>query len=509
MNSDFFASELFTWLSRILRTNEFDYVVCVERKATAVLRMYLDYPYQHETELQWDRVLSSDALAYLPLDYLNGKKLLIFNETVHLGSSTIKTVQKIFENSPGVKQIAAAAFACYHGFSSEHWRKSLASLREGLDIPQYFAYDNVSGITYEILWRRIVEMLRRAGALLLDTEHIETSFKLQLPIRKLIEALCDIGIPVEYESDDIEYQTGITIENPVIENVERIRSLLPRDTDLSTREPRKLRLVRRGPSEYAFISIWYPALPLDTVEEYISSSVAPDYIRPAIAKCPQQNRVELIFHLASLVSGTELLRSLWAGLAPLTKKGGVIPDILTGSLKPGTQLGHLRAMYPLLEFDTLESEIRGVVSASRNLDAAKVLQKARETQKSRKGYHPEFVDAKTRLEMSREILVNTLKKSIHFGIEEEWLDEDDKPPEEYPFTWDDFWQSGERSGIEENVRSVAMDCAIDSAILKTTHREVERNGRKFLVRGYLPDSEFARQQLILLVHGGESLSFDE
>jgi hypothetical protein len=508
-NHSLLKRELFSWLYNVLIAHSYDYVVCVERKATAVIRMYLDFDNQCDFEsdkaLEWNRVLSSDALAYLPDNHLAGKRVLIFNEMIHHGRSTLETLKRIKENSESVAKVEAAAFACSIDFPSENWENDWGNQGGTPNAPHHVRHPKVSEREYEIRWRQVVEMLRTSGALLLDTEHIETSFKLRMPIRAFVEALCDVGLPVEYESGDISWPIGVTVRDPFVADLERLQLYLPDGIDIEER-PKKIRLVRREHDEFAFIAIWYPPLPIDKVEDYINSNSVPDYIRPVMDHCKAERRPELLFHLIGLVCSMELLRSVWAALGPLVRKKLVIPIFSKGSIKPGEQLGHLRALYPFLNFNRLESEILAALSMSKDISAIKKAQIKRRSMSSwKKDLCSEFIDARTIIEGARRILIELVKKKLPVAIEEEWLDEEEDVAPEVEFTWNEFWQEGMDLSIRKTIRSIVMDYAIDNAILKTKHLVTKREGREYLVRSYAVDNEFALEGLIRLAYGGESL----
>lgn len=501
--------ELFSWLGNTLKSNTFDFVVCVERKATAVIRMYLDFYDVSEKILSWDNILSSDALKYLPPGYLDGKNVLIFNEMIHEGSSTLMTLRNVLRNSNNVARVEAAAFACANGFPKKQWLKNWIDAGGAPGAPHYVYEFGVSKIRYQRLWQSIVNMLRSSGALLLDTEHIETTFTLKMSIREFVKALCAVGLPIEYENDDSTWPIGVTVREPILANLEGLQSLLPQGIDLNATEPKKLRFVRRNNNEFAAIAIWYPPLALQSAEKYIETGLLPSYISSAVSQCPMETRAEFIFHLSSLIASLEMLKATWAALSPLIKKGKIILNTPKGYLLPGEPLGHLRSLYPMLQFDSLESELQAAVSAYKDVETVhevRKIQKGLTNQKERCA--PVFVDLKTRSRAARDILVELIEEVTPIGIDEEWIADWDVPPRSLPFSWQQFWKAGQRIGVDENVRSVAMDYAIDNAILKTTHHVIERNGEKFIIRGYLPDSEFAHKALLRLALGGEILNFD-
>ncbi len=506
---------LFSWLAALLDRERFDVIVTVERKATAILRALLDLLPERSCEWDWGRVLSSEAIPYLAERHLSGQRILVFNEMIHRGQSTKDALAAIRENTRGEeKGIETAAYAVHEEFARRGcWRTQDFRDDPAAQSPDHAVKRDVSAALYGVIRERLIQSLRSKGALLLDTEHPESTFRLTMPVRRFLEGLRRLGAPVEYEDDVSRGFPGITIRNPVVPDLARVRASLPPGADLDGTGPRKVRLVRRGPSQFAFIAIWYPSVPADADIAAEGWEGCPAFAAPALATCPPKKRVELAFHLSSLIAGIELLRGVWASLAPLIGKG-LAPDLLHGSVGRDSPLGHLRALYPLLDFGELEALMAGAVSAHH--DRALSARLARQTAKAARGQAvmtdtAEVVGADTRVAKARELLVEIVRRRWRFSVGDDWFDDDE--PERYrsriaPFTWDEYWQVGAELQIAEPVRSIIMDTAIDSAVLKTTQVILARNGRRFIVRAYQPDSEFAEEALEHMAFGAEEVVFN-
>lgn len=514
-SSKYNTHRFLSWLSNLLNSNHFDRVITVERKATAILRALLDLSPNIKCKWDWQKVLSSEALPYLPKNWLKGERILIFNEMIHLGRSTKNTINAIEVNTPGDdKYIKTAAFVVHKEFKEKgRWRtQDIRNDKEALS-PDYALERNVSGELYNIYLERIIELLKNKGALLLDTEHLENTFNFNLPPRRFIDSLRTFGEPVEYEDNVIGGFPGVTIRNPVISDYDKLQSILPPKCDLGVNAPKKIRMVRRGPKEFAFIPIWYPPLPLKSFLN-IGWNNAPAYVKPALEKCPNDKLPELSFHLGSLVTGIELIRSIWAGLAPFVGKG-IEPNTLRGSVDAGSPFGHLRSLYPLLDFTELEAALGSAVSTYKNKSTSKIVQK----KAGWKGFtktSPEkaaiIVDAKTRKEQCFELLKLVIKEQRRLSVDIDWFedeDEEDNYQQSNSFSWFDFWQAGEKLGIEESVRSIIMDTAIDNAILKTGLMFAEHNEENCIIRGFEFDNEFAREAFERMAYGAEEVILNE
>jgi hypothetical protein len=497
MNPSFCETRMLSWLSGLLDRQRFDKVICVERKATAMVRALLDLSESFSVDWDWSGVLSSDALPFLPDGHLNAQRVLVFNEMIHRGGSSRKTIDAVLSNSPNVKRIESAAFIVHEDCESK-------------DVPNYAVHRSASKRFYTFTRQQMIEMLKSKGALMLDTEHLETTFRLDVPFRELVDALCSFGEPIVYQNDAVGAFPGVTVRQPVVEDTERLRSLLPPGTGLEDSAPKKVRLVRRGPHEFAFIPIWYPQIEVEGARAYVASKSVPKYIRRALDKCPSGKIDSLVFHLSSLVAGLELIRSVWAGLAPLVEKG--IRPNFPGSKGFGATLGHIRALYPLLDFAELETVLRSAISTYKRAESVNRIHSATGWRpRSKKGLaRIASIDADTIEQQCIKLLSSIIDSRDELFVEEErWFTENEgkkSGADLVRFTWSEFWETGERLGIEQRIRSVLMDRAIDSAVLKTGDCMIQREDRAVLVRGYEPDSEYALHGLRRTARGAQEVT---
>ncbi len=508
---EYHEKRFFSWLNDLLNPARFDFVVAVERKATAFLRALMDLAPEFGCAWKWDDVLSSEALRYLPSNYLSKKnRILVFNEMVHLGGSTKQTIEDIEKNTPGAAvRVKTAAFVVHADFLTKGvWRAQDFRVDPSAASPDFAIERNVSQELYLRYRECLIDSLRSKGALLLDTEHIESTFRFTLPIRRFLGALSTFGLPIQYDVGEGYNFPGVTVESPVVADTQRLLAQLPEGCDFEIKAPLKLRLVRRGPKEFVLIPIWYPAVPLESIRTPGQWLGAPSYVRPALEACPPGRHAELAFHLVSLVTGVELLKSAWAGLLPFVREG-VIPDTIKGSAEANSPLGHLRAVYPLLNFEELEAAINSAVAAHTDRALSKLVQ-------SKSGWDSEqrkrvfVIDDATQWDDCRRLLQRIVseQRERRFSVGDDWFPgEDSKPAQKGfpPLPWEVFMESGAELGISAETRSVIMDILIDNAIFKTTHKTIVRHGREFLVRAYAPDSEFAEEALEKLASGGEEL----
>lgn len=502
---------LFSWLANVLDPSQYDVVVTVERKATALIRAFIDLSPDYECKVDWSHVLSSEALKYLPENWLKGKRVLVFNEMVHLGSSTKDTIEAIFKNTPPdlMGPIETAALYVHQEFANSNVLRTIDYFRDRFEspVPMRVLQRDVSEEMYKLNRDRLIQLLKSRGALLLDTEHIESTFNFTIAPRRFLEALTTFGNPVEYENDADGNFPGITIRTPVTADMEELRATLPEGADLSAKAPQKVRVVRRGPKSFAFVPIWYPPISLQSETEPPEWLSAPAYAKRAIDECPKELRADLIFHLVSLVTGIDLLRNVWGGLAPYLKEG-IDPDYPSGLLQRKAPLGHLHALYPLLDFDELQRAMRGAISACKDRDLTRRVHK--ESEWSGKAsvasmWTPTSIDARTNISNCRAVLGEVARSQIESTTIDPWNVNQESHNYFPPLPWNAFWDKGEALGIPESERSVVMDIAIDNAVLKTTQIRIRRRSVTFMVRAFEPDSEYARDEIIRLGMGAEEL----
>ena len=502
---------LFSWLSHLLDPARFDVVVSVERKATAVLRALLDLTPEIPCAWTWTRVLSSDALPYLPQNQLAGKRVLVFNEMIHKGRSTLEAINAIRRNSPGCEaQISTAAFFVHEAFDETCSRRMAAYRGDNRgDAPDYAIHRQVSDDLYVILRSRLIELLRDKGALLLDTEHLESTFTYTISHRRFFQALQTFGQPIEYQPDGDQASWAITVSDPAVPLDTLPQGCFPKGCDFESRSPRKVRVVRRGPKEFAFIPIWYPPVPVASVLR-VEDWQAPAYARAALANCPAGALPELAFHLTSIAAGIELLASVWSALASFVGHG-IEPNVLDGSEARESPLGHLRALYPLLDFGALRDELSAAIAAYRDRKRTQLTHAAAGYKAKRSASDAPmlpFVDYAELREHARRILAEIIRRQDRLSLDEDWFELGQFSTLVRPFTWNTFWQVGQEVGVSPHVRSVVMDAAIDSAILKTTHTVSYHNGQQCLVRGFEPDSEFAHEALERMAFGAEEVTLN-
>jgi len=502
-------TRLFDWLSTLLNDKQIDLIVPVERKATALLRALIDLSPERNCRWPWSKVLSSDALRYLPKRWLQEKRVLVFNELVRHGDTTNSVLGALAKNTPDVlSRIEIAAYAVHEDFDAARAKSASSRLVDGFEVNSVLS--QVAHDDYGQIRTRIIDLLRHRGALLLDTEHIESTFRLHGSYDELLSALSSVGEPVMYDDGSFGALRGVTIRSPFVLDVARLRDSLPAGVDLDSEAPKKVRLVRRTSEVFALIPIWYAPIPLHSVNDNDRWVNAPAYLRRSLDQCPAESVSELAFHLVGVVTGIELLRTLWAALADLTRRNRVKPETLAGAIEAESPLGHLRALYPLIDFDELEQHVNAAIG-SWGSKASVMRVRSRARPRPDTGFVVEHAGSPQ--EECLTLLGELILRRRPLTVEADWA-EDFAPVEETeeqlaPFSWNEYWALGERLQVAEPLRTVIMDTAIDSALLKTSHVVEYRPDGPFIVRGFAPDSEFAMEDLERVGLGARKVSINE
>jgi len=153
----------------------YDFVIPVERKGTALIRILLESNNGSSLNLDTDKIVSSEAVEYLDHDMLSGKRVWLFDDTVFTGSHIRERFNQISEMGAKVE---TSAFAVH--------QKTEFS-------PQHKYYDGLSFRNYSFIRSEIIRLISKSEKLLLDTEHIGIRINHQEKPQKLIEKLNVLG----------------------------------------------------------------------------------------------------------------------------------------------------------------------------------------------------------------------------------------------------------------------------------------------------------------------------
>lgn len=479
--------DLGAWLDLVLKQGKFTVVVAVERKATAILRALIEMTNTPTLDWAWERVISSDAVGYLPRKFWAGQRILVFNELVHTGESTRRVVDDLLEAGALRDNIETAAYGIHVAMEA---RES-----EG-ELPDYFRFRCLDDTSYPALLDRIVAALHMHGGLLLDTEHIELPVTLRCSTSDFFAALQLCGDCVRFNAYNAQWADCVTITKPIVLDQDKLGKKLPYGADLSTGGSNticKLRAVPRGYGKYAIVPIWYPAVPVDSLLTWSERDGTPDFVRKALESFTDNEnatkeeaekvRRRLAFSLTTLVAGLDLLRSVVAALHTLGAKAVDIGFPPAQSIP--AHVWHLHAVYPTVPPSSVAAELAMLadafciqsrnrlkgLSGQENGSLARDFASIRPTDCSNiRGMLGSGLlrHRDTWLRWKREI-DQTMGRQAVVGRRDHSV-----------FCWEELIALADVQGIEKGLQATAMDLAIDEGLLVTTYTEQQKEMR----RGY-------------------------
>jgi hypothetical protein len=332
------GQELHSFIDGILRQEGIDLVVCSERKATAIMRALIEDP-DHPLPWGWDKILSSLAVEQFDWLSFTGSKILMFDELAHHGRTLRDRITTLETAIPNARrrdlEIKTVSFAVWEGCTYR---------------PDYAYYPSVDMETYEAIRESIVIMLQDHGSLLLDTEHIELSVRLECGMREFYDTLARIS---EYGNSYSFISGGqrlnLTIGNPDIVDHEAMGKCLPRGSNIDD-VVRKVRVVEKSNERFSILPILYPNIRCEFDDRWVAN--LPDFLdKPYLKQAPPR----VLFYHASLLAGIELLRGVASILTALTGRGTVLEI-------PRENFQHLSTLFPRVNVDGLWEYVSHVVS---------------------------------------------------------------------------------------------------------------------------------------------------
>ena len=448
--------ELRDFLSSVIKREAIDLIVCSERKATAIMRALIE-EMDRPLSWTWERVVSSLSIDQFDWASFAGNRILLFDELVHHGKNLKKhkvNLDNILKkaNRDDI-QIKTAAFLVWEECT---FRPDCA----------YFA--SVDTDTYQRKREEIVVMLQEYGSLLLDTEHIELSVRLQCGLRDFYDTLArDSQHKNTYSFISGVRRMNLTIGNPDIINDDIMKKLLLPGTNIND-VVCKVRVVEKTHEKFSILPILYPNTLCEFDENWdLPDFIDRDYLRNASCK--------VLFYHVSLLAGIEVLRGVVSVLSELTRDGRVVLET------PEGKLDHLLSLFPRINIDLLRKYVSNVVS-----DAQRV-----KPQRSRQAAKALAVD-----EGKLFLLCGRVMNRLVLGY-------DDFP---YGVSWKRLMQitseENERIGLDPREFTVVADRLIDNSLLVTGIKELDsRTGHRYVIRTFSAEGEVVsdriRQQMMV------------
>ena len=458
--------QLLVFLRDILEEEQFDYIIPVERKGTAVLRALMQEIEEPRLKWDWRKVLSHAAIDFSSHVDLKGKKVLLFDELVHHGDTLKKAKETIESRCP--TSVMTAGFAVY-----EKCKK----------LPDMWFYGSLDGKAYEVLRDDIVEMLQRYGSLLLDTEHLELKIKVKCGLDEFFAALAQAGSGKTYAFTSGADRINLTITNPRILSEERLRACLPSKSSMDEVVQKCRILESPYPSEFSILPICYPNISGEVDDDWLKR--VPAYLTPQMLKCATGKQ---LFYVVGLLSAIEILRTIIAALSELKSKGKILMDA------PSENFAHLAVMFPTLDIDEFRAYILDMMAHPAKLkkDRSSVRQTV------------DTLDEPVTTEISGRI-INGIMSLVDERTTAEYEEGCSKLPvgvtckEIIGLAQDEF-------KIEPAKASTAMDALIDAGILVTRVEQIcDSDNSSWFIRTFMPDGEIVTSRIrrIASVRGRE------
>jgi hypothetical protein len=416
----------------LVQSKDFDYIVPIERKGTALVRSAIE----SESPAAWQKVISSQALPAVGRALKNAR-ILVFDDSVWRGQSLRKAVELI-RKTEETARITTAAFMSHR-----------RAPEELLDIVYYRALDDDD---YGEIREAIVEYLQYQGSLLLDTEHLEVEMAVTSPLSETFDAMAGWGEAVLFPST--AQRVNCTIVQQAAAFRERFAQVSPRFAQLD-HAVCKMRVITQpeNPHKFNIIPICYP--PLD---------LGPDqhYKHPRMSWTEKVTGEKRLFHCVGLSLSTELLLDFASWMK------ASLPDRVEFAYQSG--LGHLQPVFP--EIDLAEMV--------RELEPLRKLSKPR-------AIRPGHVDDKGYENIRR--LAGELLQSCYDPAlwQRDCLKE---------LTLDEVINVAKLSGQPFARASAAMDLLIDAARMLPGIRLTRHGDSVHAERVFGPDGEIVRRQVI-------------
>jgi len=450
--------EFIYFINNILEREKIDLIVCTERKATSIIRALIE-EIDEPLQWKWDKVLSSLAICQFDWLSFSGTKVLLFDELVHHGKTLNNHKRRLDDvikksGRNGIEIITA-------GFTV--WEKCEYK-------PDYAFFASVDAETYESKREKMVSMLQEYGSLLLDTEHVEISVRLQCGMRDFYDTLArDAEHGYTHSFISGAQRTNLTINYPDIINNKVLNSyLLPGSN--TNNVVCKVRVVEKTHDKFSILPIFYPNIRCEFNDNWTRN--LPDFIDKSYllnASC------SVLFYYVSLLASIELLRGIVSVLSELTRDERIVLEM------PKEKVEHLISVFPRINIERLRRYISDIVSEAQMIKPKRGKQSAKAL----------YVNEKKLLGLCGRVMNRMVLDNDYFpdGI-----------------SWKQLMQIAEEEnkkiGLNPQEYTVIVDRLIDNSLIVTSIRElISHNGDRYVIRTFVPEGEVVsdriRQQLMV------------
>ena len=435
--------EVRSYLENLITSLKPDLIVCTERKATAIMRCLIE-EVSPALRWNWAQVLSSTVITQFDWKRFEGHRILLFDELVYHGRTLHEHLGKLRRLRPN-DEIITAGFVV-----RERCRYR----------PDISYYGNVDTQTYEDIRDSLVRALQDHGSLLLDTEHLELTIKLQCGLRDFYDSLSRAS----EDGNTWSFLSGagrinLTIERPDIMSPSELERVLIMGSNIEQCVC-KIRVLERTHEEFSLLPICYPNTRCVLTDAWLDN--LPGFVDRELLLRPTDLRPGL-FYLVGLLASVEILRAPISALADLARNHGVVIEVSADKLR------HLKAMFPYVDIEGLARYVLDVVGDSER----------RKLLRSRHAVHARNLNDDMLFKLAGRVMYRIVKDpdAIDTGI-----------------SWRQLIQyaleDNAMAGLTPNALSVIADRLIDDGMLVTHVCEVKSTtGDPYIIRTFAPDGE--------------------
>ena len=317
------VSEVAHFVDSLDIQENYDYVVTIERKGTALLRRMVDEGLVRADTFSSGKVISEEALRYIEKDFFRGKNVLVFDDSVFSGQMLGHVVEEMRRRG-AAKVDSACLFAHVNCIQN----------------PTRVLYRNLSLPDYAVLREEIVRYIATSDLLILDSEHTPVKVATMIPLKEFIRVLTQIDdvmvVPRLIEADNKEY---VTIQSPRFFDMQSLSLQPGSHTDGIVQ---KLRVIIAD--DYAWlVPLVFPSTPTSTKQE----------------DCPlfKQEPEACICSLASPFNHPNAFycQSFYASMKLLARTIALLSNLMGRKIEPvAMPFDNLSALFPSINISALQ-----------------------------------------------------------------------------------------------------------------------------------------------------------
>jgi len=464
---------LSTFLTEVIADFRPDLIIVIERKSTAILRALKELPPEDRLDWPWRKVISSNEITKSNLELFKGKRLLIFDDMMRRGHHIKSLWEDLKTNGfMHMGEIKIAVFAL-------HEKIEYNFNLDGENIPHYWFYRNLTQITYQSVRKQIVEMLQKAGSLLLDTEHIEVRLRLNCSFSKFLDVLRRRANAIVFNSSNS--RSNVTVLYPDDNAHKLSEKLFPLGTECNN-IVKKCRIIKRDEQEYSILPMCYPSILALSIDDGWPSD-------PNISKLLGNNinTHKARFYGVGMLAALDVLKWVLKDISVLdpSEYSLLLPTSVDEDTKNvGYSLDHLWVVFPELNLNELNGWIAKNAKSAIS-EGKKIKSKWKSSSKPIPLYSP------SELWKSAIDLLQVIRHVIDQRIMSMDLYDNDGNYTKHPFGLraQDIFDLGRSLKFTDVVISALFDILIDEAYIVTHVSEVDYNSEKRMVRSFEPDGE--------------------